>query len=523
MTHNNDHDFQQFRGQFDDAMIPDASFKAKMEKLLQSEKPVEADRRSTVLASPPRKQSETVVPGRRSHPLMVAIAVLTVFAVAITSVWVLSGDVLEGEYAGAPSGIATLPADAEGTPGPDVQLTAEQIPAISQVHQYFGMHGGLLIIRGPVALTENQTNPGEAEHALSQEPNVNSDVLMAIDPETGESIWEQPYHGFDAVGASNNVLVGTQADWSVSTPDGHPYRKIVALNLTTGEEIWTSTGSPTNSWSSYPGIVVLDGVVVDTTSSTTMTGYNIHDGSLKWETEYDPGEGWLQQYTSADGETRNEQRYLVATTVWNGTMVIINGDGLVQLIEPESGERTTTHQFDWTEVEITANNNIELHAMDDGVVLFQLMSEKDGLRSRLTAFDPADGTYFWHLDVDGQQFVDAAGNGNVALQSVTWEPSNWFQRLFGDHGDSIRSLTWINGNSGEVRMTTEPGVVNDGSPAAETDGTYACSRTGQAEIICYDTTGTRYILEIEPFYGFDLIDGVLHVPTEEGMFRADLP
>ena len=34
MTQTNDHDFQQFRGQFDDAMMPSDAFKAKMEKML---------------------------------------------------------------------------------------------------------------------------------------------------------------------------------------------------------------------------------------------------------------------------------------------------------------------------------------------------------------------------------------------------------------------------------------------------------------------------------------------------------
>lgn len=516
MTQNNDHDFQQFRGQFDDAMMPDANFKAKMEKLLQSEKPVEAERTSTVLASPPSESSATVIPGRRSHPLMIAAAVITVFAVAVASVWVLSGDVLEGEYASAPSGIATMPADAPGTPGPDVQLTAEKYPGISGVSDFFGMHGGLLIVRAPVDLQENQTDP-------NQEPNVNSDVLMAVDPDTDEIVWEQPFYGFRAIGSSDDVLIGIENDWTASTPNGQTLLRIVALDLATGEQLWSTARDSSGPSRIHPGLIVINGVVVEVTSDNMLIARNLSDGEVAWETEYDPGEGWLQLYRLEDGTETEEQQYTVAATAWNDTLVIVNGDGIVQLVDAETGDMTIGHQFDWPQPEHPGGKFIELYSMDDGVVLYEQLPEEGGLRSQVTAFDPYDGTYFWQQEVGGQQFVDVADNGNVAMQSVIWEPSNWLQRLLGNQGHTIRSLTWINGSSGEVRLSTEPGRVDEGVPRAATDGNYACSRTGNTEVVCFDPFGTRYIVEIQPRYNFDLVDGVLYVATEDGLYWVQLP
>ena len=519
MTQNNDHDFQQFRGAFDDATMPSDAFRTKMEKLLQSEKPVEPERTSTVLASPSKESSATVIPTRRSHPLMIAVAILMVFSVVIASVWVLSGDVLEGEYASAPSGIATLSADAPGTPGPDVQLTAERFSAISQVHDFFGMHGGLLIVRAPVELQENQAEP-------NQEPNVNSDVLMAIDPDTDEIVWEQPFYGFRAIDASNGVLIGLGNDWSASTPDDRQSLKILALDLSTGETIWSAAMDSGVGWSPRPSVVVVDDVVVELAAGNMAVARNLSDGKIVWETEYDPGVGWLQQYINHDdGKTYEEQWYTVATTAWNGNLVVINGDGLVQLLNADTGILTPGYQFDWPAADHTGSRNLVLHSMDKGLVLFQQGPEVGGFRTQLTAFDPDDGTHFWQLEMDGQvaSDIEVAPNGNVAAQSFEWISSNWLQQLFGNHGQSIRGLTWIDGSSGKVRLTTEQGEVGEGRSGAATDGNYACALTGSDEISCYDRNGTRHIIDIEPQYNFDLVDGVLYVPTEDGLYRVELP
>ena len=454
--------------------------------------------------------------------VMIAVAILMVFSVIIASVWVLSGDVLEGEYASAPSGIATLPADAPGTPGPDVQLTSERISDASSVNQYFGIHGGLLIIRGPVDATGNHVNADEGDHDANQEPNVNSDVLMAINPATGETIWEQPFNGFNAIGASQSVLIGREYNHNLSETTGNPVHTFLALDLATGEQLWSTEMDDSVSWNSYPGVFLLEDVVVSTASGHRLIARNLVDGEVAWETEIDPGEGWLQQYSTMDGETREEQWYTVAATDWNGMLVLVNGDGLVQMIDANTGELTVGHQFDWPQTE-TDHFPLELYSMDNGVVLHRQVPQSGELQSQLTAFDPTTGNQFWQIDQEGQHFVDVADNGSVALQSVTWESSNWLQRLFGNQGHTIRSLTWVDGNTTETLLTTEPGRVDDGPPDAVTDGTYACTRTGQSEISCYDRSGTRYVLELEPLYVFDLIDGVLYVPTEEGLFRANLP
>lgn len=237
MTHDYDRDFQQFRGAFDDAMIPDAAFKARMEKVLQHERGQSGTRQSsTIIASPSRKPAETVVPARRSHPLMVAVAVFLVFSVVATTVWFVSEDVLEGQYGNAPAGIATMPENAPGTPGADEYLTPEQIPGIPSVHQHFGMHGGLLILRTPVEYPQDQTQG-------SQEPNVYSDVLMAVDPSTGSIVWEQPYDGLYAFSSNDDVLVGIKDEERKDQIESTGLTTIRVLDLHTGEQLWSESNA----------------------------------------------------------------------------------------------------------------------------------------------------------------------------------------------------------------------------------------------------------------------------------------
>lgn len=317
MTQTNDHDFQQFRGAFDDAIMPDAAFKAKMEKLLQTEKPIDAERISTVLASPPKETRGTVVPPRRSHPLMVAAAVLTVFAVTIASVWVLSGDALQGEYASAPSGIATLPADAPGMPEEDVQLESELLIPFEQPSFILGVFDGVIYTAHNGPDTESNED-------------ISTSFVTAWDAQTGDQLWQIEGFSLWDPRVADGVLVSYRSVFETPIVPANglvggeqfPKTTIVALNAETGELLWEQEQSEEEMirMVNY-NLVTLGGTVMVVSPEGSISALDLHTGDSVWESMFDPGEGWPTEIQRGS-TTISTQMSSFSITEWQGDIAI---------------------------------------------------------------------------------------------------------------------------------------------------------------------------------------------------------
>lgn len=528
MTQNNDHDFQQFRGAFDDAMIPDAAFKAKMEKLLQSEKPVEPERTSTVLASPSKKQSKTVLPPRRSHPLMIAVAILMVFSVAIASVWVLSGDVLQGEYASAPSGIATLPADAPGMPDEDVYLTAKPFLNWHEGDQLLGVYDDVLLSSRWAGETRQDdivtflNESGESSGPAYVHPT----TLTARDAATGEILWEQTYEDLRVVGVHDGRIIALQNEWNEADNSALIDQHIAVFDLETGELTSSQPTDyvPQNPRQGMASPVVTGDHIVLATEDGTARGWSIDSGERVWETDFDAGDGWKTNISYGDGPVEEVTMRAVATTDWKDQVVIVNGDGTVILLDSSTGKPIAEHEGAPLPVDNAHVVNLELHSMANGVLIVRDVMGV-GIVHETIAVDPAAGEVLWHRNLDGQARVDLefqSENGSIALNDHDWKQYPDFLRFFGLNGYSTFQFTWLDGATGEVILETKRGKL-EAPPVTLTDGNYACTRTERTEIICFDRLGTRHILDIEPRGDPILVYGVLYILTEDGLYRAELP
>lgn len=509
MNHDNDHDFHQFRGAFDSAMTPDAAFKAKMEKLLQSEKPEEKPQTSTVLASPPKERSATVIPPRRSHPLMVAAAVLTVFAVVVASVWVLSGDVLEGEYGSSPGGIATLPADAPGMPGEDVHLTAEPFPTSGDQHQLFGVYDGMLITR----VWEFPEG-----HPNSQDATVS---LIAQNAESGEERWQIEDMELGSVTHADNKLIGIRMDWDTVNEFGQPDRHIVAIELQTGEISWeTRIERHQDPAANMINPVVANGHVAMVETNGSVYALDLQTGDPAWNTEVDPGEGWNAQFAVGDGPLQEVTQWIVSVAVWNDQIVIANGDGTVYLLDSTTGDLLNSYSMARDQESRFSLIKLELHPLPDGVIMIRDVANSNENRSEVVALDPETGNESWARELEGQVSIDVAENGTIVVNSHVWKQNSWFLQLIGQSGHSTYQFHWIDAATGDDLLTTDRGKL-EAPRVTLTDGTYACNRS--EEFVCFDRNGTRHIIDLEPWGDSVIHDGVLYANASDGIFTVELP
>lgn len=512
MTTNNDHDFQQFRGAFDSAMMPDAEFKAKMEKLLKGEIPPESQRRTTsVIASPPTSSSATVVPTRRSHPLAIAAAVFTVFAVVVASVWVLSGDMLKGEYASAPSGIATMPADAPGTPGPDVHLNAERFPSVGEDQQL-------------VVVDENVLVTVVWQHTEDSPDGSVTNRLMAQDAVSGEVQWELDNTEISHAMISEGKLIGYLYDWTSSDQQDNPKRELVAIDLKTGELLWEQESRYDAESDRYRQLqidpIIFNSQVVIAEANGEIRAWDIETGDQVWESTFDPGEGWTTQLSIGEGPTQEVTQRSIAITEWNGQIVIANGDGTVHLLDPESGTVVLTHDLAPLSDGYFVVNQLQLYALPSGVLMVREPSGPAGLRAEILAFDPVSGAIHWEREFDGQLRVDVSNAGTIALNSHVWKEYAWYLRPFGLAGYSTFQFSWIDGETGEDILVTDRGKL-EAVQITVTNGEYACTRA--EDFVCFDRNGTRHIIDLIPWGDAILGDDAFYVNTEDGLFTVTLP
>lgn len=521
MNQNNDHDFRQFKGAFDDAMIPDDAFKAKMERLLQAEAPAVQSTRSTVLASPSKQSSSAPIPGRRSHPLTVAAAVLTVFAVVAASMWVLSGSVLEGEYASAPSGIPTMPADAPGTPGPDVELTAEKVPWLDSNKQLVGVYGDILI-------TQEWMNEGD-QTVINPNPGSEpvtppASMLTAIDTTSGDQIWQIENADIGSLVYSGSTLFGYRYDWTSADRSLEPAISLVAMDSETGDELWSVVmeADLNNPFSAPFTPIVVEGSVVTVFENGVVSARNAQTGESVWETTIDPGEGWLVNVGTGDGETKEVTQYAVNAVVWEDQVIIVNGDGLVHMLEPTTGEINHTLKLELDLSSMDRWIGLQLAATPSGVLMVTDTFGPDGSRYGMLTFNPETGEILWQREFNGHMEVDVSEQGNIAANEHIWKDYPVYLRPFGLAGYSTFQFYWIDGETGEDILVTERGKLET-SQITLTDGEYACTRTAQTEIICFDQDGTRHILSVE-IRGYPILaDGAMYVDTPDGMYRVVLP
>lgn len=506
MTHDTDHDFQQFRGKFDSAMVPDAAFKAKMEKLLNAEhQHVAAERVSSLIASPSTAGSATVVPTRRNHPLMVAAAVLMVFAVVASSIWVLSGIMLEGEYASAPGGIATLPADASGTPGPDIELTASLLQGIDKNGYLIGIFNNVLI---------TQSSRGEADTW--------STIIRGYDAESGDLLWESEEY-MDFYTAEGGVLIRQRytvsKDGSLQASDT---TTLIALDLRTGESLWSTELDFQNLWVSSPNTMIIDDSVIAVSNAGEIVALSLTSGQIQWQSSVDPGKGRTEQISAGDNDLREVTIYSLAAVAWNNQLAVINGNGTVYLIDIVTGD--TTGSYDkalFTDNQVPFAY-IDAIALSHGILVSHDHMSSDGIHTMLVAFDPETGETLWERNLEGSGSIDVSDDGSIAVNTHIWKQSNWLMQLIGNHGYSTFQLHWIDGNTGNEILTTERGKLET-SPFTMTNGSYVCTRTKETEISCYDRNGTRYFITTTTSGTPVLADGMLFVPTDDGIATVQLP
>lgn len=510
MTPTNDHDFQQFRGKFDDALIPDTAFKEKMEKLLQSEKPVEPERTSTVLASPPKKQSQTVVPGRRSHPLMIAVAVLMVFSVVVASVWVLSGDVLEDEYASAPSGVATLPADVLLAPGADVQLSGKPLPNAGS---------------GQWLHTANDDDVLIVTHYGSDPTPESLPTVAALDATSGSVLWEVEEMDLSQITLYDDLIIGIEYQWESTDPWTNASRFLTAIDLDTGSILWqTKLSEPGDDLDRVPTTSPLrvGNTLVIARADGMVHAWNIETGQPEWEHSFGPQDHWKSEtIITEDGKEQAVSWMPVATAAWNDQLVITTGDGQVSIVN-EDGNLISNASLESLADQSARVFRLETYTMPDGVLVLMGSQSTSRVSTTITAFDPDTGNVTWSREFERELHLDISGDGSIAINSHIWQEYPAFIRIFGLGGYSTFQFMWIDGHAGETILSTDRGKLET-AQVTLTDGKYACTRTERNEIVCFDHAGTRHVLEIEPWGDPVLMEGVLYIPTEDGLMKVQLP
>lgn len=513
MTKQDEYDFTQFKGSFDSAMSPDSDFTERMKQMLERESgAVDPQRRTTVIASPSRSNKDVPVPGRRTHPLTIAASILIVFAVVVSSIWVLSGSPLEGEYGSAPSGIATLPADAEVTPGPDVALSEELVIPVdtpTDANQYAANRYTLDVIDGVIYTTHN-----------GPDSNANQDLstsyVTAWDAETGDKLWEIEGYSIWDLQLADGVLVAlrsipptpNQLETNVEVQSS---TTLIGLDSKTGEQLWEreiADGLEIGMWELQ--FLAIDELVITVGKGGSIYALDLRTGEQVWSSTFDPGTPWPTRFERGDATISFDQ-FAFVMTEWNHQIAIANGDGAVQIIDPSDGETVATHNLGGKR----SLGYLSLHALPNGLLLTH-----GGESYQMTAFDPETGNTLWEREIDGDLTVSISDNGMIAVNSHIWDSGSIIMRLIGRGGHNTHQFTWLDGTTGEDVLSTERGRV-DGPAFAITDGEYLCSLID--EFVCYDRAGTRHTIANGPWAQAFFDDGNLYFDRDDGVYRVELP
>lgn len=509
MTNNTDHDFQQFRGVFDAPLATTQSFAARMEKLMSAEGgSAQKERPTAVLASPAIERSTPEI-ARRNHPLAIAAAVLTVLAVVVSSIWVLSGDVLQADYASAPSGLATVAADAPGTPGADVQLVAQRFPGVGESEYLLGVTEGVMLSSDSVIETDD----------------IQITTLRARDASSGERLWEIRDFDLGEYSSNGEVLVGHEYSWSGQPSGFPPARDLVAIDLQSGDVLWRVAVSDNEEFRNenidFKTPVIVGQLVVIAEATGSLQAFDLADGSAAWETSFDRGTGYESEYWygESDASVRTTQ-YPLSAIEWRGYVVVINGDGVLQVFDGQTGTPKSTHEIEFQETDIVFTYGTILEGLPNGVLTARDDFTGNTPRAELKAIDPLTGEILWERGIEGQVWLTEPGAGTLAVQSSLWQESNWLLRLIGRDSYTSYQYFWIDAKTGDDILATERSR-QDFTTYMVTDGHYACAVI--ETLICYDRAGTRHVVDIEPWGEPILADGILYIHTPEGLMTVDLP
>lgn len=131
-------------------------------------------------------------------------------------------------------------------------------------------------------------------------------ITMALNPVTGETVWEQP-----AVGASSADLVVSGDTLYVASFD----RSLHALDLGTGAERWDFVG---DGWFMAPPLVQGD-TVYAVTMRGTVYALDAATGTARWS------------------QTLAESEFRAAPVLAGGTLVVIDRKGKIAGLDPSTG------------------------------------------------------------------------------------------------------------------------------------------------------------------------------------------
>lgn len=483
-----DNDFRQFNGAFDSAIQPEDAFAERLRKSMATEsRPEVPPIRQTITASPSRKAIEAV-PDRRSHPLFIAAAVLVMIALAAASIVQLAPRVIEPQYAS--NSIATLPADANVTPGPDVLLQSQLLPGIGSVSYHHVRQDNL------VAVTYMRQS-GALE-------------LVSYDLTSNAVLWQTDVSQSDHFVFGDSVVVGLSYTHRDSA-EGNAlpeFDEMVVFDIRTGEQLWAKSIA---DWKMEHGweFMQVAGDSVLFVRGGEVIALDAHTGERTWTAEYDLAEpqeeNWVQSPALAE---------------MNGELYLMQVDGSVEVLDLATGESIREFAMPAT-FQDAHPVSLQLFPVPTGLLVAADTFIGSGARTTLMVINPDTGDVVWERSVNESGPIDVAPDGSIAIARHTWEYPPLLMRLLGQDGHSTSALTWLDAD-GEVILETDRVRVPDmGGLVVTGNGELICGTTEQ--FACFDRSGTRYVLDASNVWDAVWVGEDLLVMTERGMMRVDLP
>lgn len=500
MKSGNDSDFTQFLGAFDHEIDPGADFTAQLRKQLRVDPPA-AQPIQRVLASPPKPQTTVAPPRRRPHPLMIAAAVLAVVAISLSSIWVLSDRAMPGQYAGPPE--VTLPLSASVTPGADVELTSNAVPNTDGYYLAIGTDHVVLLSAVP--------------------PTDDGPSIVALDPYTGERLWELSDVRLYQADLEGDVLYGLQPGTSDTSQweYGIQPTDLSAFDVATGEQLWTVT-LPTYDATTYWGrLWVFDNEIM-VVGSKSILAVEAQRGEILWNVALE-----------TLGIQPQPERAMSNLVVIGSNLAVLDETGTLTVFDIESGTKVSqTTVFEVNQPDFVSL--AELHLTQHGL-LAEMSYVRDG--KQLTIISLLDGSLsgdiLWTRDIGKGGYSDLAvsENGDIALSVYSYKSYPGILSIIGLRSYSMASLIWIDGKTGEDILTTEPVRISDyASMVVIVNSEYACY---QADVfMCLDRNGTRYLTsEVQTSNNAaiysdtqaTLAQNTLWIHTDAGLRMIELP
>lgn len=420
-SRDNEQDFAQFTGRFDQAVSPSSLFAATLRRKvnLGSSLNAPAFQRTTVQAfsdRTPHFSHEPKVAKQRARwiglrMLEIAAAILLISTVAFSAyvVYTIGGpanvnDLATSSRQGAQPEAGALEASDKrhlsGASGENWYYPALPFEAITfETAQItddprFNAHS-VRVVGNRIVQVGTFTESDYGDAVIS--------TMWATDVETGDVVWTA-----NADNISPNIAVLGDTIYAVQTlqRDKSLIATLIAHSLNTGERRFGGIQLPVIESGEDIGPIAVGDVVFVADSLGTVIAVDATKGTVAWQTEGDRGATAPPSRTTT-GATGGS---LVADST---SVYVVTGAGRVRKLDQETGEIIG----DW---DVTANldldvRNVELINLDEGKVIARINGEptpgmSDGETPRMTpeaivAVDTASGS----VDVMGQ-FSEVSGN-----------------------------------------------------------------------------------------------------------------